>query len=170
MIFFNWGYPATCRQNFVDGFYLNSSPDFRLGERRTLNIQSFAPGPLPYTSAFRIPPSEFLVLSAICPLPHALRPLLSALCPMLCAPCPLPYTSPFRIPQYPVPNTHYPAPNLHSRNKVAGGCRKTIFMAGSAAASAVRIIKGSDIPSIPQSTPYKNVQPNDCRLITYTSK
>ena len=111
MIFFNWGYPATCRQNFVDGFYLNSSPDFRLGERRTLNIQSFAPGPLPYTSAFRIPPSEFLVLSAICPLPHALRPLLSAPCPMLSAPL---TQYPIPITYYPIPITHYPIPSTQS--------------------------------------------------------
>ena len=51
-------------------------------------------------------------------------------------------------------------------NNVAGGSRKTSRMAGNAAARAVRIIKGSDIPSVAQSTPNIKVQPNDCRLIT----
>ena len=113
---------------------------------------------------------SFLILSVFCllssdfrPMPYAPCSMLSALCPMLSALCPM-LSAPAT--QYPIPITLYLLPNLHSRNKVAGGCRKTIFIAGSAAASAVRIIKGSDIPSIPQSTPYKNVQPNDWRLIT----
>ena len=83
----------------------------------------------------------------------------SAPCPMLHALCLIFPPSAFPIP-----------PSIHSRNSIAGGCRKTILIAGRAAARAVRIIKGSDIPSAPQSTPYKNVQPNDCLLITYTSR
>ncbi len=109
--------------------------------------------PIPH-SAFRLPHSK-------CPIPNY-SPY--SICPMLYAPCSMPFAL------CPMPSTHYPyLPNFHSRNSVAGGCRKTIFMAGRAA-RAVRIIKGSDMPNAPQSTPYRNVQPNDCRLITYTSK
>ncbi len=112
----------------------------------TLNIQSF--------TQYSLPSAPCPMLSGLCSLPHALGPM-----PLL--------------PHYPLPSTHSPSripPSIHSRNSNAGGCRKTIFTAGRAAARAVRIIKGSDNPSAAQSTPYRNVQPNDCRLITYTSR
>ena len=72
--------------------------------------------------------------------------------------------------QPPALSFQLPASSYLVRNNVAGGSRKTSRMAGNAAARAVRIIKGSDIPSVAQSTPNVKVQPNDCRLITYTRR
>ncbi len=133
---------------------------------------SYLPTFYPLFSALCSLPSVLCLLpSVFFPLPSVL--CLLPLCPMLHSLCLIFPHSEFPIPhsEFPIPHSPFQIPpSLHSRNSVAGGCRKTILIAGSAAASAVRIIKGSDIPSAPQSTPYRKVQPNDCRLITYTSR
>ena len=53
-----------------------------------------------------------------------------------------------------------------SLSNSAGGFLKTSRTAGIAAASAVRMISGSEKAKDPQSTTYRKVHPNDCRLMT----
>ena len=62
-----------------------------------------------------------------------------------------------------ITNNKKPITLIHylSRSKVAGGSANTMRVAGRAAARAVMIISGSDMPRAHQSTPYRNVQPNE---------
>ena len=53
-----------------------------------------------------------------------------------------------------------------SLKSVAGGSRNAVRTAGSAATRAVNTISGNESASVDQSTVYRKVHPNDCRLIT----
>jgi hypothetical protein len=53
-----------------------------------------------------------------------------------------------------------------SLKSVAGGSRNAVRTAGSAATKAVSTISGNESASVTQSTVYRKVHPNDCRLIT----